>query len=167
MSEIVAAILGALLGGVLQVVQNYRTEQRHIAAIRVALGCEVDAILRLVNHRGYIGFIDQLIGESAKGNVSNPVIDIRSNYFHIFESLGENIGKLEPSEVLKIVNFYSYCRAAIDSTRPDGPNHLPEEPMENLAALVQLKDILLKIQELGEEIVAETGVSQTNPPAVQ
>ena len=158
MNEVLAAILGALLGGILQIVHKICTDKKENESLVRAIGCEVDAIIRLIQHRRYFEFIEEFIEISKNGNPTSIVIDVRSNYFHIYESLGDKIGRLDKKFVIKVVNFYSYCKSAIDSTRVDGFNEKIISQHENIRHLEELRDILTAIMQLGDEIVLYSGV---------
>ena len=85
-------------------------------------------------------------------NGQTYIIDIRSNYFSVFEGLVSDLGLLKPTQACKIVNFYTYCKSAIDSTRPDGPHGLDPNTAEAAQNMVQVALLLNSIVNLGNEI---------------
>ncbi len=86
-------------------------------------------------------------------NGTSYVIDIRENYFTAYEGLIGKIGLLRAADVSKIVNFYAYCKSAIDSTRPDGPHAGAARTDEAAANMVSVFHLLSAILTLGDEIV--------------
>ena len=158
MNEILAAILGALLGGGLQIVQTFLDTEDRKKSITIAIGCEIDAILRIIEHKKYLQGIDQAIETCHSGTAISIIVDVSENYFHIFEGLGEKIGYLDTDFVSKTVNFYSYCKSIIDSTRAGGVSERISNPREALENLTQLRDLLVAAVSLGEQIVQIAGV---------
>jgi len=85
--------------------------------------------------------------------ILSPTIDIRQNYFPVFESLSPKIGILDKQQVKNIVRFYALCRTAIDSTHADGvmiENDDVELALENVQQLIEILEEALR---LGDAIV--------------
>ena len=155
MSEVIAALLGVLAGGLVQTLLNLRQRRDEAESILVGIAAEVDSVCRLIRVQGYRTTVHEVLDQLTSENPepTTMVVDIGSNYFSVFESLSDQIGKLEPKQVLKIVNFYAFCKAAIDSTRPDGIMS-DEVRITVLLDNAQNVDLLLEaILRLGDEIV--------------
>lgn len=155
MSEIIAALLGVLAGGFLQAVVNFRQRRHEAESILVGIAAEVDSVCRLIRVQSYRATVHEVLGQLQSENpeAMTMVVDIGANYFSVFEALSGQIGRLEPKQVLKIVNFYAFCKAAIDSTRPDGIMS-DEDRISVLLENAQNIDLLLDaILRLGDEIV--------------
>ena len=155
MSEILAAILGALLAGGLQTVLAVFDRRRLAESVLTALASEVDSICRLVRHQGYLEAVTIVAGDIQKGmwNGTTYIIDIRSNYFSVYEGLVSQLGQIQPRQASKIVNFYAYCKSAIDSTRPDGPHAGEPNSVEAGQNMVSVAALLHAALTLGDEIV--------------
>jgi hypothetical protein len=160
-SEVVAAILGALAAGLLQTIVSIIDRRRETESTLVAIASEIDSICRLIRFRQYPHYVNSVLAASAAPDwpITTVVIDIRSNYFSVFEALSHNLGRLKPSQAAKIVNFYAYCKSTIDSALPDGvmvENDDRELAIENLGQIKLLLDTVLC---LGDEIVQFPKVS--------
>jgi hypothetical protein len=153
-SELVSVFVGAILAGLFQTLSEIFNRRRETEAVLTAIASEVDSICRLIQHQNYHEATGAIAKDVATGmwNGVSYVIDIRENYFTAYEGLIEKIGLLKPGQVNKIVNFYAYCKSAIDSTRPDGPH--AEAPGTEEAALnmVSVHHLLTAILDLGSEI---------------
>jgi hypothetical protein len=155
MSEILAAILGGLLGGGLQILVGGYERRRQGKSVLNAIICEVNALCNLIRFQKYLDLIEIQISaaDSENWQPSTIVIEIRSNYFSIYESLAHNLGLIEPHQVSKIVQFYSCCKSAIDCTRPDGIQVNNQDRNVAVFALKQIQSLLDSALRLGDEIV--------------
>lgn len=82
------------------------------------------------------------------------VVDIRADYFSVFNGLGSRLGDLKPEHVRDIVRFYAYGKSAIDSLRPDGPHADPDRSGsdELIANFQNVRALLRAMLRLGEKI---------------
>jgi len=99
--------------------------------------------------------ISRSVDEIRKGTWDGRgiIIDIRSNYFSVFEALSPKLGQLESQNAAQIVKFYAYCKAVIDGTRPDGPL-TSDADLEFVADnLVNLEITLSSALRIGDAIV--------------
>jgi hypothetical protein len=159
-----SALAGAVSTGLLQSITAIFVRKREKKSMLTAISAEVDSICRLIKHRKYVELIEQILKNSlGEQNVVHIVIDIRENYFSVYESLTSKIGKLSPEDVVKIVNFYAYCKSLIDSTRPDGPMATSEDADQNAASMHELLLIMKAILKLGEEISMKPKAKMLKP----
>lgn len=151
---LVGIVVGAALSGIIQFFSTLHSRQRQTEAVLTAISSEVDSICRLIRHLGYYEAVNKIATDVGRGMWSGMsyVIDIRSNYFVVFEGLVHELGHLKPSQCAKIVNFYAYCRSAMDCTRPDGPHAKEPNTDEAAANMVSVAAILATILQLGDEI---------------
>ena len=155
MSEILAALAGAIFTGLFQAIDRIRQRNREAEAILTAIASEVDSICHLVRHQRYLE-LSETMARSIKEGVwdgATLVIEIRQNYFVAYEGLIEKIGLLKPIQVSKIVRFYSCCKSVIDSTYPDGVNSNLGQSELAAANLLSLNGLLRIALALGDEIV--------------
>ncbi len=116
----------------------------------------------LVRGRRYLEFLHefaQLIGTDAWGDGFSISMDIRERYFAVYEALAHNLGELEERQVAPIVQFYSLCKAAIDSHRVDGAINQQgsaEDKAGNIKASIAIITQLLR---LGDDIVQMPTIS--------
>ena len=153
--DIGSALLGALASGLVQAVMAHFDRKRESESILVAIASEVDSICRLIQHQGYLEATSKIAQDIDKGmwNGVSYIIDIRSNYFTVFEGLVSKLGHLKPQQANQIVNFYAYCKSTIDSTRPDGPHALEPNSAEAALNMVSVSLLLRSVLSLGGEIV--------------
>ena len=156
MSEIVAVFVGAILAGLFQTISEIRQRRREAESVLTAIASEVDSITRLIQHQNYHEATAKIADDVSHGmwNGTSYIIDIRENYFVAYEGLVEKLGLLKPHQVAKIVNFYAYCKSAIDSTRPDGPHANATGTAEAAQNMVSVYQLLTAILALGGEITA-------------
>jgi len=155
MTEILAVFVGAILAGLFQTISEIFNRKRESEAVLTAIASEVESICRLISHQKYIEVTQKISQDVSRGmwGGTSYVIDIRENYFTAYEGLVEKIGLLDPDKVTKIVNFYAYCKSAIDSTRPDGPFAEATGSSEAAENMVSVHLLLVAILNLGNEIV--------------
>jgi hypothetical protein len=165
LSEIFAALLGAIAAGGFQMISERRNRAQRREAVLTAICSEVDAICRLIRHQEYLpGLIE--VGDKIRAGTwqgESYVIDIRMNYFSVFEGLSIDLGLLEPRQLCKIVNFYAYCKSVIDSTRPDGPFADAAVTNEHAGNMLAVENLLKAILNLGDEIVQFPAVGLFHP----
>ena len=149
-------LIGALLSGGIQAALGVFDRRREAETILTAIAAEVDAICRLIRLQGYKEAFDELRQNISEGtwDGTTAVIEIRQNYFSVFESLTAKIGALKPTQAQAIVHFYAYCKSAIDSTRPDGLMSGDVSSEERVGQIIHLSLVFDAILQLGQAIVA-------------
>lgn len=154
--ELIAGLIGALATGLIGISLSIWDRKRRAVSILTAICAEVDSIVRLIEHRQYLDEVANYIDAISKGewNGEGLVIDIRSNYFSVYESVCHDIGLVNPKHLWSIVNFYAYCKSVIDDTRPDGPYAIVEKSTEHAHRFIQLHSLLDSISNLGNQIRA-------------
>jgi hypothetical protein len=85
------------------------------------------------------------------------LIDMRSNYYSVFEALSPQLGKLSPDMAAKVVHFYASCKSIMDMTRPDGRMTGDADPEFVKENLVRAEALFVRILALGEAIVRSAG----------
>jgi hypothetical protein len=153
---IVSALLGAIATGATKIVLDARERSRHRQSSLVAVVSEVDAICRLIRHQHYLEAVEGALalGQDGKWEGKSLVVDIRADYFTVFNGLGARLGDLKPEHVRDIVRFYAYAKAAIDSLRPDGPHADPARSGsdELIANFESVRALIGAMLILGEQI---------------
>ena len=154
MKEIFLLLLGALATGLLQTIIGFRDRRREAESILTAIATEVSSICRLIRIQGYRDTFEEIVRniDAGEWDGKTAVIEVRQNYFVVFEALSEKIGYLKPDDVRQIVHFYAYCRSAIDSTRPDGLMAGNVDADERIAQIRHLAMIFQAILALGDAI---------------
>lgn len=154
-SELIAALVASAATGAFGIFVKIKDRKDQSEAVLTAIASEVDAICRLIRHQGYLEAVGAIAHDIDRGmwNGTSYIIDIRSNYFSVFEGLVCELGHLKPKHCAKIVNFYAYCRSVIDSTRPDGPHAQRPQTAEAAHNMASVARLLVAILNLGDEIV--------------
>ena len=154
MKEIALLVLGAVASGLIQTVLGFLDRRREAESILTGIATEVSSICGLIRIQGYLETFAEMCRQIEVGmwDGQTAVIEIRQNYFAVFESLSGKIGQLKPAEVRLIVHFYAYCRSAIDSTRPDGLMAGGVSAEERISQIRHLRMIFDAILNLGEQI---------------
>ena len=98
MKSILLLLIGALLSGGIQTALGVFDRRREAETILTAIAAEVDAICRLITIQGYKETFDEMSQNIAAEtwDGATAVIEIRQNYFAVFESLTAKIGLLKP-----------------------------------------------------------------------
>ena len=156
MKSILLLLIGALLSGGIQTALGVFDRRREAETILTAIAAEVDALCRLITIQGYKETFDEMSQNIAAGtwDGATAVIEIRQNYFAVFESLTAKIGLLKPKHAHAIVHFYAYCKSAIDSTRPDGLMAGGVSSAERISQIIHLSHVFDAILQLGKAIVS-------------
>jgi hypothetical protein len=151
---LVGALIGALATGLIRVLDNIYERLRRRESTLAAIAAEVGTICDLIRHQRYL----EEVSEQArlirlnKWADTQYVIDIRANYFSVYESLSSELGLLTPNQITKIVAFYAYCRPDIDSSRPDGPLQTGANDDDVKGNIISLEGTLSAVLLLGDEI---------------
>ncbi|MCJ8191468.1 hypothetical protein [Sphingomicrobium aestuariivivum] len=154
MTELLAALVGALFAGGFQFIQGRRDLARRKETVRTAIAAEVAAIATILRHHGYLDAyraIERQI-EADSWDERIWVIDLGPQYFTNYEALASDIGLLQPDEVQKITAFYILCRAAIDATRPDPPEVSDLDDRSKAAGAQSTLGILEALLDIADEI---------------
>lgn len=155
MGTLMATAIGALIVWTFQLFDNMRDRSRQRESTLVAIASEVGTICALIRYQRYLdAFHDQaLLIRDGKWDGISYIIDMRGEYFKVYEANALNLSVLSPNHVSKIVGFYAFCQSAIDGTRHDGPHANSENTEDKANNLLGVEGILRTILTLGDEIV--------------
>lgn len=153
--EILAAAFGALIVWCFQLFDKMRDRGRQRESTLVAIASEVRTICALIRYQKYLDAFHEQALLIRQGNWSGEfyIIDIRGEYFKVYDANAENLCALSPDHVSKIVGFYAFCQSAIDSTRPDGPHADSGNTEDKANNMLGVEGLLRAILALGDEIV--------------
>jgi len=154
-SEILAALLGAVAAGVLQTLVTVFNRRHVVRATLVAIATEVAAICQIMKTHEFQPYLQRQAAAIRAGAWDGKAffVDVRADYFAVFNANAANLGILPPGHAAKIVSFYACCKSFIDTSRPDGRMATSPDPVfisENLLRLEGLVDTILA---LGADIV--------------
>ncbi len=124
-----AAIVGILLGGAVRAMENASARKRDAESLLAALVAEVEALVRLMDHRRFLDGILQC-GLDAKAMVEGGrgqeeagfmTISLKHNYFSVYEASAGKIGTIHPYMADRITRFYTYVKAVNENYDPSSP----------------------------------------------
>ena len=124
-----AAIVGILLGGAVRAVESTIARKRDAESVLAALVAEVEALVRLMDHRQFLPGIQQCgleakaMVESGRGQEEAGFITIvlKRDYFATYDALVGKIGTLHPYMADRITRFYIYVKAVSENYDPSSP----------------------------------------------
>lgn len=153
-AEITAALLGAIAAGLISTIEKIFDRRRRRGAVLVAIAAEVRSICELIRHQKYAESFAELANQIRSGTWEGEtfLIDIRANYFSVYEAVCSEIGLLSRRHVPYIVAFYAYCKSAIDSTRMDGPFAADISDEDKAENILSLEGTMAAILLLGDRI---------------
>ena len=149
MSEIFAALIGALVGGAAQTLLIVIERNRKRNSLLRALASEVGTLceyLRLLDYAASYRAAETL-AMAGKPTAMIP-IDATRNYFTVFEASAADIGMLDGQQAAVLTRFYTLCKIALDTARPEGV--FIRSTGNTLGFMASLAE---RILELGDEIV--------------
>lgn len=125
----IAAIIGILLGGGVRAWEADRARKRDADSLLAALVAEVEALVRLMDHRRFLDGIIACGFEAFEmvqaGRAHEPAnfltIYLRHNYFSIFDASTNKMGSLHPYMADRITRFYTYVKAVSENYDPNSP----------------------------------------------
>lgn len=156
LGQLIAALVGATAAGLFRWVDGVYDRKRRRESTLVAIVAEVGTICDLIRHQNYLEETRAMAADIRSGSWDGRsiVIDIRSNYFSVYEAMSADLALLKPKHIVRIVSFYAFCKSAIDSSRPDGPHVETEDEAGKSGNIVSLEGTLMAITELGAQITA-------------
>lgn len=154
--EIAVVAIGALIAWAFQMVDKICDRRRRRQSTLVAIASEVQAIAHLLRSDQYLEKFQALANKVRTGRwdgESTYVIDIRSNFTRVFEANASQLAELEPHQASKIVTFYTYIQAFIDTVKPDGAANNSQFNEDIASNILTVEGYLMAVLLLAEDIV--------------
>ena len=122
-----AGLAGVALGGGLQVIQQKLAQRAEARAVLSALVADVEALARLIDHRGYLRVLalqaqhcQDLIEDGKGGQIVPPLrMSMNHDYLALFDALSAKIGLLDAYHADRIVRFYALLKAGTEALLSD------------------------------------------------
>ncbi|HTV48309.1 MAG TPA: hypothetical protein VMG59_07690 [Phycisphaerae bacterium] len=151
-------ILAVLIGGILATASGFITQlwlfHQERKAIAHALAGEINAILNIVRRRGYLEAFHELIEKVKQTQKpSKIVIQVKMEYFNVYKSNTDKIGRLPQKLTQRLVNFYTVAFSMIEDVLPESRH--PKTVEESLRILEALRDMGKLLVEDGTLLVEE------------
>lgn len=124
-----ATLIGVLLGGAIRAWESLRERKLNANSLLSALVAEVEAITRLIHHRGFIPNMLETQGkaraqiQAGRGadEAEYIVISLKQNYFATYEASLPKLGLLDPYWADRITRFYTFAKAVTENYDPRSP----------------------------------------------
>ena len=122
-----AALGGAITGAIASFFPTYflesRRETREARRIKSALLTEIAALLEIIEYRGYLDSVQQVINhletQSPEATYAFTVM-IPGHYSRIYQENCSNIGVIESKTAKDIVMFHQLLDAVVQDVKPSG-----------------------------------------------
>jgi hypothetical protein len=173
LNVLIAAVFGLVgvgLGGGLQAWQAKSARRVEADSVLSAIVAEVEALARLMHHRGFRSQILQFqtvaaqMVQSGHGASAIPTLTISldHNYWATYEALTAKIGLLHPYHADRITRFYTFIKAAHENFSPTSPYQQGMTAEEGAVVLANDLALIDTIMILAAAIAAFRAAS---PPA--
>jgi hypothetical protein len=168
-SASVSGLIGAVIGGAISIATTFGSEvwktRRQSNTLAIALRAEIDAVLALVESRGFMTMLDAAIDAKRRGESQWLAVRVGENYFPIFAGNTSSIGILGPEVALSVIKFYTLAKSFTEDCNGAYERWQNAEKNGTTTALdmrevefVGAKRILLALTETGA--VASTKIAQ-------
>ena len=150
-------IAGTILGVLASFFPGYWLAKRHEDQLKISvtsqLYAEIQATLRIEQHRGYINGLREIIAQFDRGEISSAsyVVQVADERFPIYKANIQHLGMLDSQLQQKIVLLYQLIEAGLQDIQPGGILNATEVGRE---AFVELHEIFSNARHIGDEILA-------------
>jgi hypothetical protein len=157
-NETIAALMGAIVGGVLTIsgesFREARREARKSEQISHAIAGEISALLQIVEARGYLAAIRSLRALALSGTAEIFQAPIDQTYFSVIEANLQNIGMLPVELPLLIPKFLTLSKSALEDASALNAGKWTHFEASQLAIMYDgLRQVLEEAVATGREIV--------------
>jgi hypothetical protein len=152
---VIAAVGGALVGGLVTIVPNYLIElskrKNECRAVTSALLAEVRALLTIIEHRKYIESFRQITLQLESNPSSTYKISVKVpvHYSRVYQAHIDRLGLINPQQAAKIIEFHQLLDSVVQDIEPSG---LIAEQGGNAEAFEQLIAISESAIRIGKEL---------------
>lgn len=150
--------LGAIGGALATFFPSFwhtKLQERNLRhSVAVQLYSEIQASLRLEQHRGYIENLRAIVEQFDRGEISSCSyqVQVAEERFPIYKANIQHLGKLNPRLQQKIVLLYQLVEAAIQDMRPGGLLNATKVGRKPFAELLE---ILSTARRVGDDVLAQ------------
>lgn len=148
MTEVLAALLGAVVAGIIPFFVGRLDKRKQQEAVVRAIAAEVATLCEFIRLQAYPDNYAIAAKVAAAGLQSEMMpIDAKQNYFVVYEAVAPSIGSLSGEQASQIARFYSLLKIAMDTARPDSLFPATEQNLNFMHALS------VEILKIGDAIV--------------
>lgn len=155
---VIAAVLGALAGGIASFIPNLLLEthkrRNERESVKSALLAEIKALLCVIEHRQYLDQMKQVFEQQQKmpGLKIRYQVKVPDHYSRVYQAHVDRLGVIQPALSSKIIQFYHLLDSIVQDVTPGGSiadNGGDEDAFRQLIALAE------SALALGKEITQE------------
>ena len=152
MAELVSVIVGGVLALAGGVIVKFWEDRRGRRALAYAFVGEINAIVVMVEQRGYEKYLADLQkAVHATNEPLNPHVPVTQNYFVIYEANADKVGLLPRDAARDIALFYTQAKGLMEDVGENAA--VPRTGQEALQKLGQMQAILGNIATVGKRVV--------------
>lgn len=145
LSVIIAGIFGAVF-------TKFLEEFRQRRSLSHALAGEIEAILNVIRHRGYIAGLDEAINKiETTGESWSFRVRVEQNYFSVYERNADRIGLLRNGAASDVAHFYTYLKSLIEDLTDT--REMRSDAKQQLQYLKRMKAIFDLMSKKGEAAI--------------
>lgn len=156
---VLAAIGGAMVGGLLPVLSGYLIDRRkrreESESVTTALLAEIKGIISVANHRGYVSgmkLIAAQLGANPQGKIRYQV-RVSEHYSRIYVANVGRLGIVDSVLAAKIIEFHCLVEAVVQDITPGGLIAEQGGDLDAFNELISIADAALAI---GAEITSNS-----------
>lgn len=141
---LLAVIAGALITGFFQAAIKFFDVKRESAAITGALMAEVDALLLMLEERGYRRGIEDRINalNEDRDFDASMAVKVPDSYNAVYRAHVADLGKINPETAYYLASFYQLINGLVTDISPGGALAASNPPIEALLEAKKILDIV-------------------------
>jgi hypothetical protein len=145
---LISVIVGAVLGAAGAMIPKLWGEKKALAS---AIAGEVQAILEIIERRGYLEHANRLLGQVKTANQAIWLeAPVTLNYMTVYEANATKIGLLPRKAAHNIAIFYTTIKSLIEDVTDE--NHHPKTEEDARQRLLGIISLLHRAFEIGRQI---------------
>jgi hypothetical protein len=159
-SEVIAALVGAIVGGCLTMwgagFHARRERERGLRALSAALAAEILSLVELARRNRYEDALRAEIAQLEQPGL-DPVpqsftVPVSQSYFSVFEANAGHIGELDSKLAVEVIAFYQQARSWLDGASVGVETQVFVHRDAQLARYRLLADGIAKLADFGESL---------------
>lgn len=148
---VIAAIGGAFIGGISTFFPSYFLEARRHRlerkGITTALTSEISALLKIIEHRNYLGGLLEAIHHLRENPEDRYTLTVKvpDHYSRVYQTHIDRIGFVEPKLAADIIEFHQLIDAVVQDIVPGNPVQEDGGDIETFEELVKILESAIQV----------------------